>query len=126
MLYTLATSPFKCDFSAMLGFITAEDVVLLMQDGVVAAVAQSPFLAAVRFGCRHQRSRVAKYPLNHSFCDHISRFCEANRSPKTTFCHIKALKVVYFLTPEPVSNKISRPRVSSCWRTRSKSVFTKQ
>lgn len=32
----------------MLGFITAEDVVLLMQDGVVAAVAQSPFLAALQ------------------------------------------------------------------------------
>lgn len=48
MLYTLATSPFKCDFSAMLGLITTKDVVLLMQDGVVAAVAQSPFLIALQ------------------------------------------------------------------------------
>ncbi|WP_272691640.1 MULTISPECIES: sulfurtransferase complex subunit TusB [Providencia] len=48
MLYTLATSPFKCDFFTMVGFITAEDVVLLMQDGVVAAVAQSPYLVALQ------------------------------------------------------------------------------
>ncbi|MEY0161216.1 sulfurtransferase complex subunit TusB [Providencia rettgeri] len=48
MLYTLATSPFKCDFSTMVGFITAEDVVLLMQDGVVAAVAQSPYLVTLQ------------------------------------------------------------------------------
>ncbi|EFE52705.1 sulfur relay protein TusB/DsrH [Providencia rettgeri DSM 1131] len=32
----------------MVGFITAEDVVLLMQDGVVAAVAQSPYLVALQ------------------------------------------------------------------------------
>ncbi|VFS50360.1 30S ribosomal protein S12 [Moellerella wisconsensis] len=37
-----------------------------------------------------------------------------------------AAKAVYFLTPEPVGNKISRPRVLSSWQTRPKSVFTKQ
>lgn len=133
MLYTLATSPFKCDFSTMVGFITAEDVVLLMQDGVVAAVAQSPYLVALqKTGAQLYaldvdiNARGLQNTLSTAVSNHISRFCEANRSPKTTFCHIKALKVVYFLTPEPVSNKISRPRVSSCWRTGSKSVFTKQ
>lgn len=48
MLYTLATSPFNCDFSAMLRLITDNDVVLLMQDGVIAATAQSPYLAALQ------------------------------------------------------------------------------
>ncbi|MGG4609251.1 sulfurtransferase complex subunit TusB [Providencia sp. Me31A] len=48
MLYTLATSPFNCDFSTMLRLITEKDVVLLMQDGVVAATAQSPYLAALQ------------------------------------------------------------------------------
>lgn len=48
MLYTLATSPFNCDFSAMLRLITDKDVVLLMQDGVIAATAQSPYLAALQ------------------------------------------------------------------------------
>lgn len=48
MLYTLATSPFNCDFSAMLRLITAEDAVLFMQDGVIAAVTQSPYLDALQ------------------------------------------------------------------------------
>ncbi|EJD6508403.1 sulfurtransferase complex subunit TusB [Providencia rettgeri] len=48
MLYTLATSPFNCDFSAVLRLITDKDVVLLMQDGVVVAVQQSPYLDALQ------------------------------------------------------------------------------
>lgn len=44
MLYTIATSPFKCDFPAILRLITHQDVVLLMQDGVIAAVEQSKYL----------------------------------------------------------------------------------
>lgn len=44
MLYTIATSPFKCDFPAMLRLITHQDVVLLMQDGVITAVEQSKHL----------------------------------------------------------------------------------
>lgn len=48
MLYTLATSPFNCDFSAILRLITDKDAVLLMQDGVATAILQSPFLDALQ------------------------------------------------------------------------------
>ncbi|WP_369309654.1 sulfurtransferase complex subunit TusB [Providencia rettgeri] len=48
MLYTLATSPFKCDFAAILRLITDKDAVLLMQDGVATAISQSPHLDALQ------------------------------------------------------------------------------
>ncbi|EFB72839.1 tRNA 2-thiouridine synthesizing protein B [Providencia rustigianii] len=48
MLYTIATSPFKCDFPAILRLITNNDAVLLMQDGVVAAIAHSKYLAELQ------------------------------------------------------------------------------
>lgn len=44
MLYTLATSPFKSDFSAMLRLVTNEDAILLFQDGVLAGISQSKYL----------------------------------------------------------------------------------
>lgn len=48
MLYTIATSPFHCDFTAILRLITSEDVVLLIQDGVIAAVSQSTHLSKLQ------------------------------------------------------------------------------
>ncbi|MDT1067457.1 sulfurtransferase complex subunit TusB [Providencia stuartii] len=44
MLYTIATSPFHCDFTAILRLIALDDAVLLIQDGVIAAVSQSTHL----------------------------------------------------------------------------------
>lgn len=44
MLYTIATSPFHCDFTAILRLIAPDDAVLLIQDGVIAAVSQSTHL----------------------------------------------------------------------------------
>ncbi|EKT61046.1 sulfur transfer complex subunit TusB [Providencia sneebia DSM 19967] len=44
MLYTIAKSPFQCDFTAILRLIKREDAVLLIQDGVIAAIDQSPHL----------------------------------------------------------------------------------
>lgn len=44
MLYTIATSPFHCDFTAILRLIEPDDAVLLIQDGVIAAVSQSTHL----------------------------------------------------------------------------------
>ncbi len=44
MLYTIAKSPFNCDFSALLRLITNQDAVLLIQDGVIAAIEQSKYL----------------------------------------------------------------------------------
>ena len=41
MLYTIATSPFNCDFPAMLRLVTHQDAVLLIQDGVIAAIEHS-------------------------------------------------------------------------------------
>ncbi len=38
MLHTLLTSPFKCDFAAMVRLFSAGDDVLLLQDGVLAAL----------------------------------------------------------------------------------------
>lgn len=58
MLYTLATSPFKCDFSALLRLITNEDAILLFQDGVIAAVSQSKYLVEL------QNSGVQIYALD--------------------------------------------------------------
>lgn len=48
MLYTIATSPFHCDFTAILRLVTSEDAVLLMQDGVIAAVNQSIHLGELQ------------------------------------------------------------------------------
>nr|WP_314425266.1 sulfurtransferase complex subunit TusB [uncultured Erwinia sp.] len=44
MLHTLMTSPFRCDLQAMVRLLAKGDDVLLMQDGVMAAVAGSPVL----------------------------------------------------------------------------------
>ncbi|AEX50283.1 sulfurtransferase complex subunit TusB [Rahnella aquatilis] len=38
MLFTLASSPQQCDFSLLINMITQDDALLLMQDGVLAAV----------------------------------------------------------------------------------------
>lgn len=44
MLHTLMTSPFRCDLAAMVRLLAEGDDVLLLQDGVIAAVAGSPAL----------------------------------------------------------------------------------
>jgi tRNA 2-thiouridine synthesizing protein B len=38
MLFTLQHSPYQCDFPALLRLISQDDVLLLLQDGVIAAV----------------------------------------------------------------------------------------
>lgn len=38
MLHTLINSPWRCDFSAMVRFLSAGDDLILLQDGVVAAL----------------------------------------------------------------------------------------
>lgn len=47
MLYTLATSPYHCDLSALLRLIGEGDDLLLMQDGVLAGVNGSTALYSV-------------------------------------------------------------------------------
>ncbi|ROR08577.1 sulfurtransferase complex subunit TusB [Erwinia sp. JUb26] len=44
MLHTLMTSPFRCDLNAMLRLLAHGDDVLLLQDGVLAALAGNPAL----------------------------------------------------------------------------------
>lgn len=44
MLHTLMTSPFRCDLNAVVRLFAEGDDVLLMQDGVIAALAGSPAL----------------------------------------------------------------------------------
>ncbi|MBP6121515.1 MULTISPECIES: sulfurtransferase complex subunit TusB [Providencia] len=44
MLYTIAKSPFNCDFPVLLRLITNQDAVLLIQDGVIVAIDQSKYL----------------------------------------------------------------------------------
>lgn len=44
MLHTLMTSPFRCDLSAMVRLFAPGDDVLLLQDGVLAALEGSPAL----------------------------------------------------------------------------------
>ncbi|EKT57256.1 sulfurtransferase complex subunit TusB [Providencia burhodogranariea] len=48
MLYTIATSPFHCDFTAILRLIMPDSAVLLIQDGVIAAVHQSTHLSQLQ------------------------------------------------------------------------------
>lgn len=38
MLHTLVNSPYRCDFHAMVRFFSAGDDLLLLQDGVIAAL----------------------------------------------------------------------------------------
>ncbi len=47
MLHTLMTSPFTCDLPAMLRLLSPGDDVLLLQDGVIAAMTGSQALAAL-------------------------------------------------------------------------------
>lgn len=47
MLHTLMTSPFYCDLSAMLRLLAEGDDVLLLQDGVIAALEGSSALEAL-------------------------------------------------------------------------------
>ncbi|WP_380183401.1 sulfurtransferase complex subunit TusB [Kalamiella sp. sgz302252] len=48
MLHTLITSPFKSDFNAMLRMLAKGDEVLLLQDGVLAALEGSQALEMLR------------------------------------------------------------------------------
>ena len=45
MLHTLMTSPYHCDFTLLLRMLQEGDDVLLLQDGVIAALAGSDRLA---------------------------------------------------------------------------------
>ncbi|BCQ33053.1 MULTISPECIES: sulfurtransferase complex subunit TusB [Erwinia] len=47
MLHTLMTSPFHCDLPAMLRLLAEGDDVLLLQDGVIAALEGSSALEAL-------------------------------------------------------------------------------
>ena len=48
MLHTLSTSPWHADIAAMLRLIKEGDELLLLSDGVTAAVAQGRFLEILR------------------------------------------------------------------------------
>ncbi len=45
MLYNLSVSPYECDLPALLRLVTPDDAILLLQDGVTAAVQDSESLA---------------------------------------------------------------------------------
>lgn len=47
MLHTLMTSPFRCDMPAILRLLATDDDVLLLQDGVIAALQGSAALEAL-------------------------------------------------------------------------------
>lgn len=47
MLHTLMTSPFRCDLPAIIRLLAADDDVLLLQDGVIAALEGSSALEAL-------------------------------------------------------------------------------
>ncbi|MGE9552419.1 sulfurtransferase complex subunit TusB [Erwinia amylovora] len=47
MLHTLINSPFKCDFAALVRLLAEGDDVLLMQDGVLAALQGSQALESL-------------------------------------------------------------------------------
>jgi len=48
MLHTLMTSPFQCDLNAMLRLLAEGDDVLLLQDGVLAALKGCKALESLR------------------------------------------------------------------------------
>ncbi|WP_269435625.1 DsrH/TusB family sulfur metabolism protein, partial [Cronobacter dublinensis] len=47
MLYTLSRSPWQVDIHALLRLVRSGDDILLMQNGVVAALQDSRYLAAL-------------------------------------------------------------------------------
>ena len=47
MLHTLMSSPYRCDFNAMLRLLVEGDDVLLLQDGVIAALEGNLVLEAL-------------------------------------------------------------------------------
>lgn len=47
MLHTLHRSPWQCDFACLLRTLAAGDDLLLLQDGVIAALKNSDFLSAL-------------------------------------------------------------------------------
>ena len=47
MLHTLMVSPFQCDVNAMIRLLSAGDDVLLLQDGVIAALEGNSVLEAL-------------------------------------------------------------------------------
>lgn len=47
MLHTLSRSPWQCDFACLLRTLAAGDDLLLLQDGVIVALADSEFLPAL-------------------------------------------------------------------------------
>ncbi|ALB64338.1 tRNA 5-methylaminomethyl-2-thiouridine synthase TusB [Cronobacter condimenti 1330] len=47
MLYTLSHSPWQCDINALLRLVRSGDDLLLMQDGILAALNDSRFAAAL-------------------------------------------------------------------------------
>lgn len=48
MLHTLMNSPFRCDWAAMVRLLSSGDDVLLLQDGVIAALEGNPALEVLR------------------------------------------------------------------------------
>lgn len=62
MLFTLAHSPQACDFSALIGLIGQQDALLLMQDGV---------LAALKDGAASQSLEAATHPV-YALCEDLA------------------------------------------------------
>lgn len=48
MLYTLRHSPFQCDLNALIRLLKPQDDLLLLQDGVIAALNESAAFQALR------------------------------------------------------------------------------
>lgn len=57
MLHTLMSSPFRCDMTAMLRMLAEGDDILLLQDGVIAALNGSSALEAL------QKAPISLYAL---------------------------------------------------------------
>lgn len=62
MLFTLANSPQTCDFPTLVSLIGSKDALLLMQDGVLAALKDS---------AAHQYLATAEHPV-YALCEDLA------------------------------------------------------
>ena len=118
MLHTLHRSPWLTDFAALLRLLSEGDELLLLQDGVTAAVDGNRYLESLR------NAPIKVYALNE---DLIARGLTGQISNDiilidyTDFVRLTVSTsarwpsdggiVVYFLTPFGIALKIQRPHI---------------
>ncbi len=118
MLHTLSTSPWHSDIAGMIRLMAEGDDLLLLADGVLAAVENSHFLEILRAApisihvlnvdvqARGLCAQISSDVIMVSYTDFV-RLTGKHPDQMTWYCHT----VVYYLTPFRHGPKISRPHI---------------